>query len=551
MPATSTANMLVYRDGRRSVPVRELVRKLEQALASLQSDRTENTLLNTLLRAGELECALCDVGSSDTDLAAALTDKLAGLACGAESSSCDSPQIRHQLLSSIHYDGELTVSQPEGFAYYALHPLDFADAISAAGLKTRFAHVVGVRSIGTTLSAVVAAKLNADGIPASRMTVRPEGHPYDRHTSFTYVQSIAVQQAYLRDALFLVCDEGPGRSGSSLLSAAEALEREGISRDRIVLLCSYQPNTDALCAPHAPERWRRYHSVAAGMTNRLPQETGQYLGADEWRRLFLAETDVWPATWPHMERLKFLSRSRQKIFKFEGHGSYGEPVREREQMLASSGFGARYLGHEAGFGIHELVGGRLPDPAKPSRALLRHLANYCAWRARAFSATVSQESILQLEHMAAHNIKQELGFAPELRLEVERPAISDGRMQPHEWRELGGDQWVKLDASTHGDDHFFPGPVDIAWDLAGLCVEWQLAADHRDFLLSEYRRMSHDNPGPRLEAYEIAYAAFRLGWSRMAAASACGTNDEARLLQDAACYRKVLDRTLVTSALSR
>ena len=27
----------------------------------------------------------------------------------------------------------------------------------------------------------------------------------------------------------------------------------------------------------------------------------------------------------------------------------------------------------------------------------------------------------------------------------------------------------------HGDDHFFPGPTDIAWDLAGTIVEWELA----------------------------------------------------------------------------
>ncbi len=252
-----------------------------------------------------------------------------------------------------------------------------------------------------------------------------------------------------------------------------------------------------------------------------------------------------------MERLKFLSRDGQRLFKFEGHGPHGEAVREREQLLAISGFGARYLGHQAGFGIQELVGGKLPDPAKPSIALLNHLAKYCAWRARALPAAISSDGICQLEQMATFNLEQEFGFAPQLHLEVECPALCDGRMQHYEWRESGDDDWIKLDASTHGDDHFFPGPTDIAWDLAGVCVEWQLGAADREFFLSEYRRVSGDNVAARLQAYEVAYAAFRLGWSRMAAASVSGCADKGSLLGDAVRYRAVLDHLLATTSLAR
>jgi hypothetical protein len=318
-----------------------------------------------------------------------------------------------------------------------------------------------------------------------------------------------------------------------------------------VLLCSHQPSADALCATNAAERWRRYRSVAAGMTKRLPQEADRYLGADEWRELFMADRDAWPAVWPNTERMKFLSRDGKRLFKFEGHGPYGEAVRQRDQLLAASGFGARYLGHEAGFGIQELVGGNQVSIAKPSLPFLRRVARYCAWRAYATPAKVPQDSTRQLEHMAAHNIEQEFGFASELHLEVECPAICDGRMQGYQWSERGNECWVKLDASTHGDDHFFPGPTDIAWDLAGVCVEWQLAADYREFFLSEYRRISGDNPAGRLQQYEIAYAAFRLGWSRMAAASVAGTEDHGRLVQDAARYHTVLDCILATNSLAR
>ena len=550
MPQAS-ANMLVYREGRRRVPAYELLRQLEHTLASLRTDPTEEALLSALLRAGELECALWDAASAATESAMALSDQLANMASVADMGAEASLQTCQQLLSSIDYDGELTLSRPEGFAYYALHPLDFADVVASAGLHPPCAHVIGIRSIGTTLSAVVAAKLRADGISATRTTVRPTGHPYDRQTTFSNAQRSAIRQALSRGALFVVCDEGPGRSGSSLLSVAEALEQAGVRRGSIVLLCSHQPNVDALCAPQAAERWRRYRSVATGMTKRLPQQAADYIAGGEWRKLFFVREKTWPAAWPHMERLKFLSRDGRSLFEFEGHGPYGKAVRHRAQLLAASEFGAPYLGHEAGFGLQKLIGGKQVSVATPSASLLKHAARYCAWRAHALPAAVPDDGIRQLEHMAAHNLEQEFRFAPELHLEVECPALCDGRMQHYEWRELGNNRWVKLDASTHGDDHFFPGPTDIAWDLAGFCVEWQLDADDREFFLSEYRRFSGDNPTLRLQAYEIAYAAFRLGWSRMAAASLSGSAEEGRLLHDAACYRAMLDHLLAADSLVR
>src|SRR4051794_31593744 len=202
--------MLVYRDSRTRVPAHELVRRLQRTLASLGANPTGDALLDALLRAGELECALCDANSRDSDAAIAVSDLLASFGRHADTRADITLQNSQQLLSTIRYDGELAVSRPEGFAYYALHPLDFADLASTAELRSAFVYVIGIRSIGTTLSAVVAAKLNADGIHATRMTVRPTGHPYDRQTTFTGVQSDAIRQTASGDALFLICDEGPG-----------------------------------------------------------------------------------------------------------------------------------------------------------------------------------------------------------------------------------------------------------------------------------------------------------------------------------------------------
>ncbi|HET7694738.1 MAG TPA: hypothetical protein VFK57_03455 [Vicinamibacterales bacterium] len=75
---------------------------------------------------------------------------------------------------------ELRVS--EGYAYYALFPDTYAAAARrfAGDTGVRRVHVVGIRSIGTSLSAVVAAALRRSGCAVSTSTVRPRGHPFDR-----------------------------------------------------------------------------------------------------------------------------------------------------------------------------------------------------------------------------------------------------------------------------------------------------------------------------------------------------------------------------------
>jgi hypothetical protein len=545
MPERSAPNHVVYREGRSHVCASAVLRQLENDLTAISLCFSIDQLLGALLRAGELECALVDADSEDAELAAAITDRLAEFACRADTKPSFSRQSVPdclQLLNKICRRGDLTVSRPEGFAYYALHPLDFADMVSSDQFKATATLVIGIRSIGTTLSAVTTAKFRLIGVRAQRTTVRPSGHPYDRQTRFSAAQRQLVRHALSENAIFLVCDEGPGRSGSSLLSVAEALEQQGVPRDRIALLCSHEPNVNALCAPRAAERWQRYRCLATGLTRRLPAGADHYIGGGEWRNVILPQGSSWPATWPQIERLKFLTADGKMLFKFEGHGSYGERVRQTEEILFASGFGAAYVGQQSGFGIHKTVKGTYPRPRDVSPALLRHFARYCAWRVVTFPATVSEGDLRRLEHMARVNCEQELGFAPELHLELERPAICDSHLMPHEWITARENQWVKLDASSHGDDHFFPGPTDIAWDLAGLCVEWELSPEPRNSLIGEYARISGDKPARRLPAYELAYAAFRLGWTRMAAASVAGTPDEHLLSAEADRYSDTLNR---------
>src|SRR5207245_1910091 len=112
----------------------------------------------------------------------------------------------------------------------------------------RQAAVIGIRNIGTTLSAVATAAIISNGHRGERITVRPEGDPYNRALLFTAQQSDWIKKLKEVSALFLVVDEGPGRSGSTFLSVAEALVSSGIPAENIVLVGSREPDLNAIGA---------------------------------------------------------------------------------------------------------------------------------------------------------------------------------------------------------------------------------------------------------------------------------------------------------------
>jgi hypothetical protein len=149
--------------------------------------------------------------------------------------------------------------------------------------------------------------------------------------------------------------------------------------------------------------------------------------------------------------------------------------------------------------------------------------------------------------MAVFNCHEELGVEPDLREEsfdAHSPLIVDGRMQPYEWIRAANGNIVKIDACTHGDDHFFPGPTDIAWDLAGTIVEWALDKERASILLARYQELTGDNPTQRIRDFLIAYAAFRLAFCKMASLAVSDPREQARLRHGQQLYRARLQEEL-------
>jgi hypothetical protein len=477
-----------------------------------------------------------------------------------QQASSHEDSIRQLLaqLASWTIPAQLHLSVHEGFAYYALHPLKIVDLLrdvllrngllrdvpSAPATGTVFlphgprVAVLGIRSIGVTLGAVLTAALKQRGYAAYRTTVRPSGHPYDRKLALDRQQRAWIEARHGTE--FMVIDEGPGLSGSSFLAAAEALLSAGVPPERILLIGSRQPDVAQLRSPNAAERWSRFRFTCMASHPYCPQGAAIAIGGGLWRQELPTDCSHPPACWTQLEMAKFLSADRKLFYKFEGFGHFGGDIGKRASALAAAGLGPAYLGNESGFGIYRVCQGRGLTARDLSASRLRHLARYCAFRRREFKADNSQPSAI--DEMARWNWTLEFGesgdsasFAP---VEVEHRVFCDAHMMPHEWLELRDGRLLKLDSAAHGDDHFFPGPCDIAWDLAGVIVEWNLTGPEAEYFLREYRRLSGDDARRRLPPYLRAYVSFRMGWCKMAALASAGSFDEPLLWRDFERYRR-------------
>jgi adenine/guanine phosphoribosyltransferase-like PRPP-binding protein len=539
----SALNLLVFRAGQRHARGHDLKAALIMRLESLAGYASHDALLGALLLAGELECGVADAADAVHTIEL-LTDGLAERTLRA--ATAPSLQNLREAARAAPVCEQLLISVPEGFAYYALDPLAYAHALDKTLADAGSVMVVGIRSIGTTLSAIAAAAARLHGMEARRITVRPEGHPYNRRTEFSHAQLAVVQQAVSSGATFVVVDEGPGLSGSSFLSVAEALEQAGARREKIILLGGHEPNVDALCAAEAGRRWRRFHYHAVAGEPRRPTPAVDFVGAGQWRgRLLRCEAD-WPASWTSFERLKYLSpaaKDGQRLFKFAGLGHYGDPVFARERLVAECGLGPQICRENDGFVSYPWLEGSPLAARDLSHSILARLAEYCAFRLRAFA--VERSDLNALEQMAEHNLN-ELKLDLAVMLHLENPVFADGRMQPHEWLLTKEGRLLKTDSGSHGDDHFFPGATDIAWDLAGAMVEWRMNEEQAVAFLDLYRQASGDDASRRIDGFVTAYTAFRCAYSMMAANAMQGTEEQPRLERAAEGYRSLL--TAMTSS---
>ena len=536
-PDRDAWNLYVFRKGRCLLPLRTLTDDLESEIHGIRAG--PGSAIDALVRAGEIETGLADAGSADAFLATQITDQLAARALGMPANLPLALDLSRQIDRQL----KIRCSYPEGFSYYGLNPLDYADLVESIGPEfPPRAAIVGIRSVGSTLGAVVTAALARAGIPASRITVRPEGEPYQRRAAFDAAQRRWIQSETEAGAGFLVVDEGPGFSGSTFLAVANALAGVGVSSAKIALLCSRPFHARD---PHLGQarEWERFRSHVIRYGASLPAEADRGLGGGSWRELLYDDRSQWPPCWTELERIKHLSVDGRTLFKFEGFGRFGKLARAQAALLGEAQFSPRLFRFENGYGCYEFLQARPLNKSSLDLTLILRMARYCAFRASYFPAPYVDSEVLC--SMATVNLALEFGIdSPFAGIPVEKPVYPDCRMQPHEWLVPDSGLALKTDATGHGEGHHLPGPVDIAWDLAGAIVEWDLDESGSAALLREFSRLSGDHASSRIEPYLLFYSIFRMAFCRMAAASLAGSEEAERLRADYRVYREKTRGTL-------
>lgn len=452
-------------------------------------------------------------------------------------------------VAAYELPASITLRTPEGYAYYALYPETYAEAARRFLQRSAPARTVclGLRSIGTSLAAVVAATLEAEGRRVESATLRPRGHPFDRRPVLA-----PSMEEWLHERLgatFLIVDEGPGLSGSSICGTAELLSALGVPDGQIVFFPSRPIDAAALVARSARARWPRHQAFHASFEEvvlpRAPWAEGcAEVSGGAWRSLLYADETIWPPVLPALERRKFLCHANGRpavLHRFAGLGRFGARSQLRASQLAAAGFTPPVLGLRQGFLAQRFVDGHPLRPWAAEPRFLGFAARYLGHLGRHF-ATGRPARPEWLLPMILTNVAGALGEAAlpdaeRLARHVERlpeaAAVAlDGRVLPHEWLATV-DGYVKTDALDHHADHAFPGPADIAWDVAALTVEFELPAD-RAASFSDAAASALGDPllVRRLPFYTVAYLAFRAGQASPGA-TVMGGHDEGRRLQGA------------------
>ena len=564
--------MIVYRDGARPEAAAARLARLRRLV-----DR--GALAALLVEAGEFEQGVLDAASPYRDdwgplerrlrrlLLAAGQAYLAGVRGGNAAPHLDAARAALAHLEAGPLPAVIPIRPPEGYVHYAVDPAGYALAAAAYGReagagRAASALVVGVRSIGTSLSAAVAAALHA----APGITVRPRGEPGDRR-----VVATPALAAYCRGRLasgcdVLVVDEGPGATGETLAVVAGWLASLGVGRERLVVLPSRAHGMPL--APEPRQAWFESIRKFAPPPDdaRLARAAARFalaelvdLSGGAWRACVPGAAGL-PACVVHERRKSLCRDERGRCFalRYAGLGAWGDAVAERAGRLAEAGLGPAPLGSADGFLVLPWVEGRPAGPAAArDRAFLRALAAYLGARARVLRTGAAARTGPILEMLEA-NAREALGgrdaglSAAVRRLErlPEREAIvPDARLDLHEWIE-GAHGYVKADALDHGDGLRLPGPADPAWDLAGAVVELGLDASAAAELAARHAAATRCHPreaAEALAAYRAPYAAWRLADALLSMREA-EDGDRPRFRRRAERYRRALGAALRAAA---
>lgn len=587
--------MHVFGDQVRAVDPRAAARELEATLAAIAGMPPglprHVALVAAFLEAGELVQGLTDhacaardarttVGDAGMRLLVAIAEAIdaswsSGQACAwmrartcaARPGERPAPGAEVALarlarLAAHRWPEVIEARRAEGYAFYALYPEAYLAAAHMAPSGPR--RVIGIRSIGAGLAALIAA---ATGAPLPQ-TVRPRGDPLRRHLDVA--PALVAEWASGDAARVAIADEGPGLSGSSFGAVLDRLEDASVPLARIECFPSHAGELGPAATAGHRARWRRVarHVIDVdalvlrdGTLARWIADLVGPLGrplddisAGRWRAAHFGSQAAWPPCVVHQERRKLLAHARGATWlaRFVGLGRDGDRALARARTLHGAGFTPEVAGLCHGFLVERWVAAPPLSVVHLDRAgrrrMIERVGRYLGFRAREFTAAPDRgASLADLAEMARHNTALALGAAPALRgspaalsPRVRRVEI-DGRLHAWEWLVRGDGVLIKTDALDHHAAHDLIGCQDITWDLAGAAVELGLSAAEQQRLAAITGESCGRQVDPELLAFaRPCYLAFQLG--RHALAASMGGDEVVRLEAAVARYARALGR---------
>ncbi|WP_028747187.1 hypothetical protein [Rhizobium mesoamericanum] len=448
----------------------------------------------------------------------------------------------------------LLMKRAEGYAFYAVYPESYLEAALQSKLSADTV-VIGIRSIGLSLAALVAAALGAP--PA--FSLRPVGHPFRRKVN---VKAALADRILARTNVdFAIVDEGPGLSGSSFASVANWLEVNGVAPSRLNFFPSHGGEPGAYANNTQRRRWQesskhvcqigdlivKARPAARCLQNWVGELVGQPVQAlrdisgGNWRALYCDRIENWPPSYRQMEKLKFVATADDQSWhvKFAGLCRSDREKVRRGALLNEAGLTPSVIGTCHGFLIEEWIKGvPLETSGLHRHEILAGIGNYLAFRARYLPAPHGGASFEALCQMATANVKEVAGIdaAMLLRRVMQQkdrsvrhlhPVDTDNRLHHWEWLVTSGGRLQKTDALDHNSAHDMIGCQPIAWDVAGACVEFDLSANERDRLLDIVTQVGDVGIDDGvLVVFEAAYLGFQIGLWSVALASGEGQERE-------------------------
>lgn len=575
--------MLIYRSLVKEVNTKALLSDLRCLLLDAEGAPTRERIRDLLIRFGVIEAGIADAFCPEIDSSFPLMIALRniGLLGGKaldrirKAENAEARRVLGQFksemlcLSAFSLPETIKSSVPEGYSFYGLYPEMYLESAKKfyEAIHPEKVVCIGIRSIGTSLSSAVCGALENLGCSTLSLTLRPRGHPFDRRVFLSH--ELERRLGDLANLPLLVVDEGPGLSGSSFCSVARKAAEVGFDEEKIFLFPSWEPDGSAFVSETSRRSWPRYTKFSTGFSHirdeltpfsRCASRSGfSDVSGGKWRAVIFEDAEDHPAVQPHHEHLKYIAEQdihgtkTAVLIKFAGLGSYGSQVCRRTEVLTEAGFHPQLIETGDGFLTMKMLTGVPLRRGEIGEVFLDHAARYFSFIENTLPSEglQSQDELLE---MIRTNIREGLGpewekyfekvIESSKRVGEIRPVYLDNRVAPHEWILCAG-RIFKTDSAEHFDDHFFPGPQDIAWDLSAFRIEFGLGPGAWRYLVEKFEKESGRSIRGGESFYGLAYLAFRLGYCSLAVASIGNTEDGLRFLKLREEYAALLKSELI------